>query len=203
MKNRRKSREAALQALYYMDVRDNISLEALELYQRCFPPAETVLPFFETLTTGVMRNRAQLDGLIERFSSNWKISRMACVDRNVMRIALYEILFLEDIPEKVSINEAIDIGKKFGTEESGAFINGILDSAHIALKNKEIEAETESRSAIPDRLPSVVPDGPGMIEEDHAASFLRVRGKPGVVKRRSAATTPISDKTQPDGTQKE
>jgi N utilization substance protein B len=196
MKNRRKSREAALQALYYMDVRENISLEALELFQRCFPPSEKVLPFFEALTKGVMRNRPQIDRLIERFSSNWKISRMACVDRNVMRIALYEILFLEDIPEKVSINEAIDIGKKFGTEDSGAFINGILDSAHIAFKNKEIQIDTESRSTIPDRLPSVDSNDAGPGEEDKGVSFSRVRGRPGVVKRRAAATAPNPDETQ-------
>ncbi|AOY58319.1 MULTISPECIES: transcription antitermination factor NusB [Desulfococcus] len=198
MKNRRKSREAALQALYYMDIRNDISIEALTLFQRCFPQSEKIQPFFETLARGVMLNRCQIDRLIERFSSNWKISRMACVDRNVMRIALYEILFLEDIPEKVSINEAIDIGKKYGTEESGAFINGILDSAHIALKNQEIQVEAECRSAIPDRIPSVG-DGIGKTDEKaEVASFSPVRGRPGVVKRRASTTTPIHDETEND-----
>lgn len=195
MKNRRKSREAALQALYYMDIRHNISLEALALFERCFAPSETVRPFFETLTKGVMRNRLQIDRLIERFSSNWKISRMACVDRNVMRIALYEILFLEDIPEKVSINEAIDIGKKFGTEESGAFINGILDSAHIALKNGEIQVDAESDSSIPDRIPMADPDAAGHEEKETEASFSRVEGRPGVVRRRPQVAPPLPDDT--------
>jgi N utilization substance protein B len=196
MKNRRRSREAALQALYYMDARNNLSLEALALFQRCFQLSEKVQPFFETLTKGVMRNRAQIDRLIERFSSNWRISRMACVDRNVMRIALYEILFLEDIPEKVSINEAIDIGKKFGTEESGAFINGILDSAHIALKNKEIQIEAESDAAIPERIPAAALNGLAADASAQGASFSRVRGRPGVVRRRSAAPPPGTDETQ-------
>jgi len=196
MKNRRKSREAALQALYYMDIRNDISTEALALFQRCFPPSEKTQPFFETLTRGVMLNRSQIDRLIERFSSNWKISRMACVDRNVMRIALYEILFLEDIPEKVSINEAIDIGKKYGTEESGAFINGILDSAHIALKNKEIRVEAECRSAIPDRIPSVNDSIEKADDKAEVASFSPVRGRPGVVKRRASAAASIHDETQ-------
>jgi N utilization substance protein B len=69
---------------------------------------------------------------------------MACVDRNIMRIAVYELLYCQDIPSKVSINEAIDVGKKFGTEESGAFINGILDSIHIALKKKKIKVKTDT-----------------------------------------------------------
>ncbi|WP_373500640.1 transcription antitermination factor NusB [Desulfococcus sp.] len=196
MKNRRKSREAALQALYYMDIRNDLSLEALALFQRCFPQSEEVLPFFETLLKGVMRNRSQIDRLIERFSSNWKIGRMACVDRNVMRIALYEILYMEDIPEKVSINEAIDIGKKFGTDESGAFINGILDSAHIALKNKEILVDAESDSAIPDRLQEVEAPEAEPDEEDPGVSFSRVTGKPGVVRRRAAPAAAVPNETQ-------
>ncbi len=195
MKIRRKSREAALQALYYMDIRNDLSLEALALFQRCFPQPEEVVPFFETLAKGVMRNRAQIDRLIERFSSNWKIGRMACVDRNVMRIALYEILYLDDIPEKVSINEAIDIGKKFGTEESGAFINGILDSAHIALKNKEIEVDAESASTIPDRTGTAEPAPDEAEEEASAVSFSRVTGRPGVVKRRAAQAAALPDET--------
>lgn len=198
MKNRRKSREAALQALYYMDIRNEFSLEAVALFQRCFPQSEEVLPFFESLTKGVMRNRSQIDRLIERFSSNWKIGRMACVDRNVMRIALYEILYLEDIPEKVSINEAIDIGKKFGTDESGAFINGILDSAHIALKNKEIQVDAESESAIPDGIQAAEAARAEPDDEDRDVSFSRVTGKPGVVRRRAASAAAV-----PNGTPKE
>ena len=79
-----------------------------------------------------------LEKIIEKFSSNWKIHRMSCVDRNILRISAYEIMQCPDIPDKVSINEAIDIGKRFGTDETGAFINGILDSIRIAFENKEI-----------------------------------------------------------------
>jgi len=79
--------------------------------------------------------------MIERFSKNWKLNRMSCVDRNILRMAVYEILFRREIPPKVSINEAIDIGKKFGTEDSGAFINGIVDSVRIAYENEEIHIE--------------------------------------------------------------
>ena len=72
---------------------------------------------------------------------------MACVDRNVMRIAVFEMLFCDDIPPKVSINEAIDVGKKFGTEESGAFINGIIDRIRIALEKEEIQVDRPVESA--------------------------------------------------------
>jgi N utilization substance protein B len=82
---------------------------------------------------GVIDEKDQIDALVERFSQNWKIHRMSCVDRNVMRIAVYELLYCDDIPPKVSINEAVDIGKKFGSQESGAFINGIMDSIRGAL----------------------------------------------------------------------
>ena len=76
---------------------------------------------------------------MNRFSSNWKMHRMSGVDRNMLRLAVYEALFCDDIPVKVSINEAIDIGKKFGSRESGAFINGILDSIRMALDKGELK----------------------------------------------------------------
>jgi N utilization substance protein B len=83
---------------------------------------------------GVKVYQAEIDPLIERHSDNWKISRMSGVDRNLLRLAIYELLYCEDIPPRVSINEAIDIGKKYGTEHSAAFINGILDSIRISLE---------------------------------------------------------------------
>jgi len=128
-----------MQALFYMDMRQKSSADMLELYCHCFAPPKKNLPFFMELVNGVMNHKPQIDAIIERFSNNWKISRMSCVDRNIMRIAVYEMLFCRDIPAKVSINEGIDVGKKFGTEESGAFINGILDSIRMALDKKIVE----------------------------------------------------------------
>ena len=127
-----------MQALFYMDASQSLSEENLEHYCRCFSPSKKAMPFFQELVLGVLQRQTEIDTLIEKFSQNWKISRMAGVDRNILRIAVYEFMFLKNVPYKVSINEAIDIGKKFGTEESGAFINGILDSIRIALENREI-----------------------------------------------------------------
>lgn len=153
------------------------------MFFRCFQPEEPEYSFFEAVTRGVMAYHHQIDRIIEGFSSHWKISRMSCVDRNIMRVAVYELLFREDIPAKVSINEAIDIGKKYGTEDSGAFINGILDSVHLAIEKGEIVAEPEGLSEIPIRSPMAVPDGPAHPEES-GVGFSPVKGRPGVVKRR-------------------
>jgi N utilization substance protein B len=139
MGNRRRTRELALQALFYMDIQRQFSKEMLERFCRNFDPPEQLVPFLEKLVCGVMDKLAELDRLIEKYSMNWKINRMACVDRNILRIAAYEMLFCEDIPPKVTINEAIEIAKRFGTEESGAFINGIIDSIRSALKHNPEE----------------------------------------------------------------
>ena len=133
MGTRRQARELAMQALFYMDIQNHASLQMLESFCENFRPPKRSHPFFLTLVSGVLENRSEIDTLIERFSKNWKINRMSCVDRNVMRVAVYEMLYCEDIPPKVSINEAVDVGKKFGGEESGAFINGIMDSIGDAL----------------------------------------------------------------------
>ena len=133
MGTRRQARELAMQALFYMDIRKDASEETLEYFCGCFCPSKKSRPFFRKLVNGVLGKKGQIDALVERFSQNWNISRMSCVDRNVMRIAIYEMLYCDDIPPKVSINEAVDIGKKFGTQESGAFINGIMDSIREAL----------------------------------------------------------------------
>lgn len=127
-----------MQALFYKDMSQNDSKEAIKLFCENFVPSKRSLSFFLELINGVIKALPEIDSVIERFSSNWKISRMSIVDKNIMRIAVYEMLFCSDIPSKVTINEAIDIGKKFGAEESGAFINGILDRIRIALEEEKI-----------------------------------------------------------------
>ena len=131
-----------MQALFCMDMSGTFSKEMLNDYCRSFPPGERFYAFFEHLVTGVMLQKTEIDATIERYSSNWKMRRMAAVDRNILRIAVFELLFRADIPAKVSINEAIDIGKKFGTPESGAFINGILDSIRSAIERGQLQAVT-------------------------------------------------------------
>ncbi len=126
-----------MQALFCMDMQKDSSAQIFERFCDHFHPPHKPQPFFLQLVLGVLETLSEIDALIERFSMNWKLNRMSGVDRNVMRIAVYEILHCDDIPAKVSINEAVDIGKKFGSSESGAFINGILDSIRAALEKAE------------------------------------------------------------------
>jgi N utilization substance protein B len=145
MGNRRRSRELAMQVLFQMDINGDDSKEALELFCSHFEVPKKAKPFFLELVAGVRARRNEIDSLIEKSSDNWKLSRMSGMDRNIIRVAVYELLHCRDIPAKVSINEAIDIGKKFGTEQSPGFINGILDNINISLDKKALtDAPTKS-----------------------------------------------------------
>lgn len=137
MRTRRQARELALQTLFFLDMNHDYTLEqgiesfCLEL-GGSIPESKKI--FFLDLVHGVMENITEIDALMERYSTNWKVFRMSVVDRNVMRIAIFELLKQSDIPSGVSINEAVDIGKKYGTKDSGSFINGILDKIRSELE---------------------------------------------------------------------
>lgn len=92
-----------------------------------FSPGEGEDEFTKRIVLGVMEHRQEIDRLIEERSENWRLNRMTIIDRNILRIAIFELLYCGDIPPKVTLNEAIDLGKRYGSEESGSFINGILD----------------------------------------------------------------------------
>lgn len=173
MGNRRKSRELAIQALFFMDMSDSFAEEKLSLFCENFLPSSQLRPFFLNLVRGVSSARAEIDDLIERFSNNWKISRMSGVDRNIMRVAVFEMLCCKDIPCKVSINEAIDLGKKFGTEESGAFVNGILDSIRLAMETEDLQIPVSRNCEfIPDMPePDLSGLGSDLEEADEAPLF--------------------------------
>ena len=128
MGQRRNSRELAMQALYYIDLGNEEPIEAYKLFCIHYESDEGMNAFFEEIVEGTLKHKSEIDSHVEKFSNNWKLSRMSGIDRNIIRIAVYEMLYCNDIPSTVTINEAIDIGKKFGTKDSGAFINGILDA---------------------------------------------------------------------------
>lgn len=135
MGNRRKARECALQLLY--DLEFNVvadgeeTVRALADYWQSFPDksqiTDEVREFAHALVLGVREHDEAIDEYIQRASTNWKLERMALVDRNILRIATFELKHVSDIPPKVSLNEAIEIAKRYGSEDSGSFINGILD----------------------------------------------------------------------------
>jgi len=97
------------------------------------------------LVQGVLEYFPQLDLLIEQYSENWRLDRINMIDRNILRIALFELLYCEEIPPKVTINEAIDLGKRFGSEDSGSFINGILDRVQNEAVKKPIHPKLPFR----------------------------------------------------------
>jgi N utilization substance protein B len=91
------------------------------------PEEEAIRAFADPLICGTIEHRGEADGIITKHAKNWELHRIAAVDRNILRLAIYEMLHREDIPPVVSINEAVDIAKKFSTQDSGKFVNGILD----------------------------------------------------------------------------
>ena len=124
---RRKSREAALKILFEADF-NKVPMGGIA--DRMITEQEIdieVVQFIQKLLDAYQDHEVDVNQLIEKHSSNWKLSRMASVDRNILRLGVCEILFLRDIPKNVTINEYLEIAKKYGTEDSSSFINGILD----------------------------------------------------------------------------
>jgi N utilization substance protein B len=134
MGKRRKSRELALQFLYQLDLNsgDDPAPYETEFWSR-HPVDAAARAFADELVRGTKQNQPKIDHLIAQSAEHWDLDRMAADDRNILRLAAYELLFQYDVPPKVVINEAIEIAKKFGTAESGRFINGVLDRIHKEL----------------------------------------------------------------------
>lgn len=134
MGKRRKARELALQFLYQLDQRGDGEPEpASEEFWSRHPVAPEVREFAEALVRGTKLHQSKIDGLINQYALNWDLDRIAVVDRNILRAGIFELLWTAETPPKVIINEAIEVAKKFGSQESGRFINGILDRIHKEL----------------------------------------------------------------------
>jgi len=128
MRKRTKARECALKILYAIDITKEDAKKCIGTFWENHEPIESeVKEFANALVTGVCKNLQMIDKVISTYAANWELKRMAVIDRNILRFATYELLFDEDVPPKVSINEAIDIAKKYGDKDSGKFVNGILD----------------------------------------------------------------------------
>lgn len=134
---RREGRELALQMLYAQDSLRGDLRETLRGFRDGVEVSQRVREFAEGLVQGVLEHQEEIDEAIRARSKNWSLSRMPRVDLNIMRLATYELLHRPDIPKKVSINEAIEIAKKFGDKESPAFVNGILDELVPCAKHEE------------------------------------------------------------------
>ena len=124
---RRKGRELAVQALYQIEMTGDISTGAVDMFLNHFEGTAKAKEFARRLVSGVVSQRSEIDRRIEQSTENWKLTRLAKVDFLILRLATYELVYCPDIPHNVSLNEAIEIAKRFGTDDSAAFINGVLD----------------------------------------------------------------------------
>ena len=134
---RRKGRELALQALYQIEITGDASARAVDLFLGHFEGNASAKDFARQLVSGVVNQRAEIDGRIEQSTENWKLARLAKVDLVLLRLATYELVFCPEIPASVSLDEAIEIAKRFGTGDSPAFINGVLDQIARTSGTKE------------------------------------------------------------------
>lgn len=127
--SRRQAREDALKILFQFEWDTDLTVEtALLRFEECFRQSEhPVSEFAQNLVRGVTQHRAEIDTAIREVSANWRPERMPVVDRNVLRLGAYELLFCDDIPATVTINEMVELARAFGTENSPAFTNGVLD----------------------------------------------------------------------------
>jgi len=127
MGRRRRGRETALKLLYAADVTQALIEDILQsAWVEALAP-DGVRKFAEVLVLGVKRHRDEIDTMVQEWSKNWSLERIGIIERNIVRFAIYELLFLPDIPPNVTINEAVEVAKRYGTNEAPAFINGILD----------------------------------------------------------------------------
>lgn len=145
MATRRDAREWALQIVFSLDLNTRKELDRVfdDFFESNPTDDATVRAFCESLVQGVVAERATIDEAIGRYAEHWSLKRMGVVDRNVLRIALYELMFRPEVPPAVVINEAIDIAKYFSNSESGRFVNGILDRAR-----KELELSRDGQDKL-------------------------------------------------------
>jgi len=161
IKSRRQSRESALQILYqcdtldewtedrvdlYFDVFQNDTLEEPELLTEKVAGEEGNIKFCRQIVSGVMQRLGEIDAHIVSASAHWSIKRMSRIDRNILRIAVFEIYHLPDVPVRVSINEAIEVAKRYSSIDSAGFVNGVLDKIASTAENKS--SITEKKTAV-------------------------------------------------------
>lgn len=138
MRKRSLARELALRALYQMDITNDNYEVSLNNFWQAYEEGkveEQVKNFADEIVKGIVQNLKAIDTKIAQYATNWQLKRMAVIDRNILRMSCYELMFRDDIPPKVSINEAIELAKKYSTPEAGKFVNGILDRIKVE-KNK-------------------------------------------------------------------
>jgi len=144
---RRRSREYALQLLFQMDLAPDDTDIVLQRFWDDKKVSPAIREFAEQIVKGTVEHRDAIDEVISSSALNWRISRMAVVDRNILRMSVYEFIFHAEIPRIVIIDEGIEIAKKFGNDESGPFVNGILDAIRTRLEGGTLRLPPELEGA--------------------------------------------------------
>lgn len=143
-KNRRAARELAINVLYQTDVAHIPQQEALDTAIENTELDPAAADFARILVDGTIEHLGEIDAILKRLSVGWELSRQPAVDRNILRMAIFEILYLDYIPASVSINEAVDLAKKYSTAESGRFVNGVLGAL---VRELDIQPEAEQHGS--------------------------------------------------------
>ncbi|HKE00101.1 MAG TPA: transcription antitermination factor NusB [Planctomycetota bacterium] len=156
MRRRTRAREIALQFLYQVDLCGDETLRDVDSFVEDESKAADVRRFAIELIRGTWERREEIDARIRKIAKNWDLHRMAAVDRNVIRMAIHELESDDGAPPKVVINEAIELGKRYSTQHSGAFINGILDRAKEMLLAERAHAKAASAASAADSAASAV-----------------------------------------------
>jgi transcription antitermination factor NusB len=149
MGRRRRSREVALKLLYALDITHEQAADILKAPWIEAVMSDTVRDFTVALVTGVAAHRETIDALVQEWSLNWSLERIGVIERNILRFAIYELLYLDDIPPNVTINEAVEVAKRYGTDEAPSFINGILDRIKQELVMRHGDGPTAMSSVSP------------------------------------------------------
>ncbi len=137
MGKRRSSRELALKFLYQFELNEGNVDEQMESFMERNSSKDEIDVFMKELVEAVIKHKKEIDEIVQKFSDNWVLDRMTVIDRNILRIGTCELLFNFSTPPKVAINEAVDIAKKYGNEDSPEFINGILDKIYKEIGQKK------------------------------------------------------------------
>jgi N utilization substance protein B len=130
MRKRTKAREYALQMLYQVDLTHTTAESSIQDFWAYRHAPQEIQTFATHLVQGTLSRLEELDRVIASHANNWEIARMAVVDRNILRMGAYELLYVDEVPPKVCLNEAVELAKRLGAEESSKFVNGILDTIH-------------------------------------------------------------------------
>jgi len=133
---RRQSRELAMQALFQSEFACTPIMEALQHLRDHFEASRKAYDYAREIVEGITAHWQEINELLRHHSRNWRMDRMSLVDRNILRVAIFELCYKDEVPASVAINEAIEVAKRYSTDEAGPFINGILDGLRLALPGK-------------------------------------------------------------------